>query len=116
MQKIPASQSAVPSRSEAGLQTTHTTIIALQHKAQKIKQTELKRAANKLTRLDPRQRRIVTELADGIASRLIEDVQAGLKRVACRPDREDIQSLVDDLFGLGIGLSTRAAPTPDIAH
>ena len=81
-------------------QAAAPTIIALRRKAERLKQVELSRALNRLGELDPKQRKAVETLADGIVNKLLHDVQVGLKRSSAEPGGEHIVEVAQDLFGL----------------
>jgi len=86
-------------RELAGLRVKPT-IKALRHKAMSIKQAELDRAWRKLGDLDPKQRKSVEILADGIVNKMLHDVMMGLKRAADADDVERVVDMVQTLYGL----------------
>ncbi|MGB9886396.1 MAG: glutamyl-tRNA reductase [Moorellales bacterium] len=75
-------------------------IVALKEKAEGIKQTELRRALNRLGRVDSRQERIVTRLADSIVNQLLHDPIVNLKRLMAEGDGFGYATALQQLFGL----------------
>jgi len=75
-------------------------ITALKEKAEAIKQTELRRAFNRLGRVDPRQERIITRLADSIVNQLLHDPIVNLKRLVAEGDGSQYAAALQRLFGL----------------
>lgn len=76
------------------------TIKALREKAAAIKNAELARAERRLGALDPKQKKTVEILADGIVNKLLHDVMMGLKRAADGEQVEQVVDLVQTLYAL----------------
>lgn len=76
------------------------TIVALRQKAQAIRDAELERTMKRLGDLDPKQRKSVEMMADGIVKKLLHDVMVGLKRATAADDAVARVETVRAMFGL----------------
>ena len=81
-------------------QSVKPTIVALRRKAAAIKSAELERASRALGALDPKQKKAVEMLADGVVNKMLHDVMMTLKRSASEDDAAVLLDAARRLFKL----------------
>ncbi|MCR4418841.1 MAG: glutamyl-tRNA reductase [Clostridia bacterium] len=86
------------------------TITALKRKAEAIRDAEVRRALNRLGKVDPRQERIITRMAFSIVSQLLHDPVVNLKRLAAEGDGAAYAEALQRLFALSDEVSPDEIP------
>lgn len=76
------------------------TIVALKEKAEKIKQTELTRAFNRLGSINAREEKVITSLANSIVNQLLHDPIIQLKAYASDQQGHLYTEVIQNLFRL----------------
>ncbi|NPV26353.1 MAG: glutamyl-tRNA reductase [Firmicutes bacterium] len=95
------------------------TIRALKEKGERIKQTELQRAFNRLGTVSPREEKIIQSLANSIVNQLLHDPVIQLKRYATTHQGHLYTEVLQNLFNLeieGQRLKTASEKTEVVAE
>lgn len=78
------------------------TIVALKERGERIKQAELQRAFNRLGSVGPREKKIITALANSIVNQLLHDPVVNLKHYATAHEGHHYAEILQKLFGLEV--------------
>lgn len=81
------------------------TIAALKERGEEIKQAALRRAFNRLGPLGPREKRVITALANSIVNQLLHQPVINLKHYASLPEGHCYAEILQKLFGLEVKTS-----------
>lgn len=90
------------------------TIVALQEKAERIKQAELKRARNRLGSISPREEKVISSMANSIVNRLLYDPVMELKAGARSYKGHLYAKVLQTLFKLEVKDDTTECKTEPI--
>ncbi|WP_258360548.1 glutamyl-tRNA reductase [Moorella sulfitireducens (nom. illeg.)] len=77
-------------------------IVALKEKAETIKRAELERACNRLGDLTPRQKKIISSLANTVVNQFLHDAVVNLKKAALTPRGHLYAEALQELFNLPV--------------
>lgn len=86
------------------------TIVALKERGERIKQAELQRAFNRLGNVGPRERRVITALANSIVNQLLHDPVVNLKYYATEHQGHHYAEILQKLFGLEVKVEEALQP------